>query len=83
MTASDAQTLLDRVREALADATPLPPSEIRAESELVGELGLSSLELVMLFGRLEAAFGVRFGEDDLTGIRTVEDVVMLIRRLQR
>lgn len=73
-------SVLDKVRELIAESTPLSPKDIRPEAELVKDLGLSSLELVMLVARVESTFQVRFEADDTAGMTTVASVVDSVRQ---
>lgn len=42
------------------------------------DLGLDSLDLVELVFQFEEALGVQFEDDELAGLKTVQDVVTLI-----
>jgi acyl carrier protein len=76
-------SVLDKVRELIAESTPLAPKDIKPEAELVKDLGLSSLEIVMLAARVESTFQVRFEADDTAGLTTVASVVESVRQRSR
>ena len=72
--------LLDKVRELIAENVPLAPGDIRPDAELVKDLGLSSLEIVMLMARVESTFQLRFDADDLAGFVTVASLVEAVQK---
>lgn len=51
---------------------------IKAESELVSELGLTSFQLVEMCAQLEEEFEIDIDEDELTNIITVDDMATLL-----
>jgi len=57
------------------------PIEPSPRSELLADLGFDSLQVLELVGELEDHFGVAVPLNDLTHIRTVEQVVAEIRTL--
>lgn len=49
--------------------------EITPETNLLADLGFSSLDIIMLVGELEAEFNQNFDEDDFADILTVGDMI--------
>jgi Acyl carrier protein len=47
------------------------------------DLGLDSLDLVDLVFKFEEELGIEFDDEDLTGLKTVSDVVQLIESKQK
>jgi acyl carrier protein len=72
--------VLEKVQELIAENIPLRPGEIRPDATLVKDLGLSSLEIVMVMARVESTFHLRFEAEDMAGFDTVASVVDAIRR---
>ena len=69
--------LFDRIVDCIQTACEGAAGEVRPESRLQENLGMESLQLVLLQVELEAAFGFTFDplEDDFRQIfRTVESV---------
>ncbi len=50
------------------------PSEIRASAHLVVEIGLSSLELLDVIAFAEQRFSVRFPDEQLASLTTIEKI---------
>jgi acyl carrier protein len=57
---------------------PIQPS---LESELVADLGFDSLQVLEVISELEDRFGITIPTDDVPAVRTVAQVVELVRRL--
>ncbi|MFR9721950.1 acyl carrier protein [Streptomyces sp. MS19] len=66
------------VREAVADVLGTEPDDIRESTDLAGDFGIDSLELMDIGARLESALRTRIPVDDLTGAATVGHAVDLL-----
>ncbi len=55
--------------------------EVRADSELLEDLELSSIDIFMILVELEDMFGVKISENDVRGMATVKDVCDIVLRL--
>jgi acyl carrier protein len=78
----DQHMVLDRVRWALRKVVP----ELEVHEQLDGdveELGVSSVELLEVVALIEDTFGVSLPDDELAGIRRVEDLATLVWRQTR
>ena len=79
---ADYAQALTRVLETL---TPLAAAKGRAavteSSDLVGELGLSSIDVMEVIERIEDEFDVSFPLNNLPNIRTTGDLAREIARL--
>ena len=51
---------------------------IRPDADLRENIGINSIGMLYLAMAVEEEFGIKFTNDDFTGIRTVEDVVRCI-----
>ncbi len=69
------------VLEVLEEVLKRPSSSIRAEQELVRDLGMDGDDYSFLFvPRLEQRLGVRPDLRDWNSVRTVADVVLILDR---
>ncbi len=71
------QGILDRVNGARAGL----PHRI-APASTIDDLGCDSVTTLEIITELEAAAGVAISDEDLLGIRTVGDLIALVRRQQ-
>ena len=71
---------LERLQKFLMSNFDLSPSQVLPSARLVDDLELDSLDAVDLCVRLEQETGIEISEDDLKGLETVEDILVLIRR---
>ncbi|MBQ3217134.1 MAG: acyl carrier protein [Oscillospiraceae bacterium] len=53
-------------------------SAVRPESELIADLGMSSIAMLYMAMELEGEFGIKFTNEDFSTLRTVEDVTRKI-----
>jgi acyl carrier protein len=67
-----------QLRQVLLDQFELRPEQIVADAHLRDDLGLDSIDWINLAVYLEEATGYKLLEEDLTAIRTVQDVVDLL-----
>ena len=68
-----------KVRTILAEYTNVPAEEIRDESRLGGDLGLSSLDLLNMLARFEEEFGIVPDDRNLPDLQTVEDILVFLK----
>lgn len=67
--------ILSEVRDILTKDVGIMESEIAMDCDLLKDLGLDSLDLADLVFRLEVRFNIRIKDEDMIGIKTVEDIV--------
>ena len=58
------------------------PEEIREDSKLAEELGLTSFAVMSMMGDFEEEFGITVDESELTDIYTVKDIMDYIEKKQ-
>ena len=69
----------DKIREILSDVSGVPLSEIRADTRLVGDLGMSSFDLADTVVSVEETFGVHLPDERFREMETVADIVRILR----
>ncbi len=67
--------MLEKVKELLEEALQINPDDINMKSELVGDLGINSLELADLILTCEEKFDIEIQDDEIHKFVTVGDVV--------
>lgn len=67
--------MLEKVKELLEESLQINPDEITMKSELVGDLGINSLELADLILMCEEKFDIEIKDDEIHKFVTVGDVV--------
>lgn len=76
------QEILAKIREIFARNFNLKPEQVVEQSRLYEELGLDSLDAVDLVIELQELTGKRIKPDVFKGVRTVADVVRVVRDIQ-
>ena len=74
--------MFEKVIGILSDYTDVPPESISGESRLIGDLGISSFELIGLICMFEEEYGVTIDESKIVELQTVNDVVEFLNGLE-
>ena len=75
--------IFERLKAVLVEEFGFPAERIQPTTHLVKDLDLDSIDWINMAVALETRTGRKLAEEDLAGIRTVQDVVAAIhRRLQ-
>ena len=67
--------MLEKIREIMLRYVDVEPEEIREDSKLAEELGLTSFAVMSMMGDFEEEFGITVDESELTDIYTVKDIM--------
>ncbi len=71
-------SVIDKVKELMAQQLNKDIAEITEEKEIVKDLGADSLDVVEMLMSLEEEFNVTVPEEDAINIKTVGDIVKVI-----
>lgn len=74
--------MLEKIRDIMTRYVELEPEEIREDSKLAEELGLTSFAVMSMMGDFEEEFGITVDENELTDIYTVKDIMDYIEKKQ-
>lgn len=74
--------MLEKVSKVLVDAINVDESLIKPEASLKDDLGIDSLAAVELAMELESEFGVRIEDEELESLKTVQDILDVLRAKQ-
>ena len=75
--------MFEKVRDMLAKQLNLKPEQITPQSDVVKDLGADSLDVVELLISLEDEYGISIPEDDIVNVKTVQDIVDMIEKLEK
>ena len=75
--------VFEKVRDMLAKQLNLSADQIKPESDVVKDLGADSLDVVELLISLEDDYGISIPEDDIVNVKTVQDIVDMIEKLNK
>ena len=74
--------MLDQLKEIIVRYAEINPDDIKGDTKLVEELGLTSVAVMSMMGDIEEEFGITVVEEELTDISTVDDVLQYIAKKQ-
>ena len=75
--------MFEKVRDMLAKQLNLSPDKIKPESDVVKDLGADSLDVVELMMALEDEYGITLPEGEVENVKTVQDIVDMMEKLQK
>jgi acyl carrier protein len=70
--------MLEKIRDILVEYVDVPREQITLETNLLTDLGLSSLDVVNIVVAFEDEFDIEIPDRKLAELVTVEDVVKLL-----
>ena len=75
--------MFEKVSKMLAQQLKIDESKITPEAEVVKDLGADSLDIVELMMALEDEYGVTLPEGKVETVKTVQDIVDMIKELDK
>ena len=72
----------DRVKQIVAEQLGVDEADVTPEASFVDDLGADSLDLVELIMAMEEEFDVKIEDEEAEKIKTVQDVISFIKKLQ-
>lgn len=75
----DLKEIESKVKGVLVDSLDIEEEKITMESNLIDDLDIDSLELVDLTMEFESEFDVEIEDDEVEKIKTVGDIVNLVK----
>ena len=75
--------MYEKVCNMLAGQLNISAEQITPEAEVVKDLGADSLDVVELMMALEDEYGVTLPEGDVEAIKTVQDIVDMMQKLEK
>ena len=69
----------EKVIKIVSEATKVDISNIKAETNFIGDLNLDSLDMVEMMMKMEEEFGVEIPEDKTEDLKTINDVAAFLK----
>ena len=80
---TEENTMFEEVCKMLGEQLGIDAGSIRPEQEVVKDLGADSLDVVELMMSLEDEHGITLPENEIENIKTVQDIVNMMEKLQK
>jgi acyl carrier protein len=77
------QEIFVRFADLVERSSEIPASEVTREADLADDLGIDSLSMVEIVVSAQGAFNIEIPDEDLRDLKTVQDVVNYVQRVQR
>ena len=75
--------MFEKVCKMLSDQLGIAADAIKPEQEVVKDLGADSLDVVELMMALEDEYGITLPENEVENVKTVQDIVDMMEKLQK
>ncbi len=69
----------ERIKEILSEVAGVPITQLKEDTRLVGDLGMSSFDLADTVVSVEEAYGIKIPDGRFRELETVADIVRIIR----
>lgn len=70
--------MLEKIKDIICNCVAVDPENITLDSTLIGDLGLSSLDLAMISVEIEKEFDLSISGNDFTTVKTVGGIIEYI-----
>lgn len=70
--------VFEEIKKMLAEQLCVDEDEITPESNMIDDLNADSLDLLQMLTLLERNMGLRFTDEEIKSVKTVQDVVDVI-----
>lgn len=68
----------EKIKEILSDISGVPAGEINKDTQIAGDLGMSSFDLADTVVTVEETYGLKIPDERFSDIETVGDIIRII-----
>jgi len=77
------QQILDGLAEIIDEIVGIDKAEVSPEKNFIDDLDIDSLSMVEIAVSAQDQFGVEIPDDELRNLKTVQDVINFVQKLQQ
>jgi acyl carrier protein len=81
MSRLEAEAVAEAIKARIIEVGKLDPASLRPNTELIHELGMSSLELLSVLAFAEQRYGIAIKDEDLVSLTTLSKIVAKVEEL--
>ena len=70
--------IIEEIASVIEEISDIPAAEIEADSLIIDDLELSSLEILSIVSELMRKYSIKISEDELLTIKTISDLAQII-----
>ena len=75
--------IFEKLKAIAVNQIGIDEDKVKPESDIIKDLGADSLDVVELLISLEDDYGISIPEDDIVNVKTVQDIVDMIEKLEK
>ena len=72
--------MFEKIQKIIAEQLDVDPAKITPETDLIDDLQADSLDVVSMVMELETQCGIQLEDDELMGLKTVQDFLDLVEK---
>ena len=76
------ESVEDKVKQIIVNQLGVEESSVVTKAKFIEDLGADSLDIVELVMAMEEAFGIDIPDEEAENIRTVEDAVNFVKKVE-
>ncbi len=80
--ATTQEEIVAGIAEIIEEVTGIDPADVTLEKSFIEDLEIDSLSLVEIAVQLEDKYEVKIPDEDLASLRTVEDAVVYVQKME-
>lgn len=77
-----AESVEDKIKTIIVNQLGVEESSVLSKAKFIEDLGADSLDIVELVMAMEEAFGIDIPDEEAENIRTVEDAVNFVKKVE-
>lgn len=76
------ESVEDKVKQIIVNQLGVEESSVVAKAKFIEDLGADSLDIVELVMAMEEAFGIDIPDEEAENIRTVDDAINFVKKVE-
>lgn len=75
--------IIDKVIDLIAEQLGIEKTKINKDSLIIDDLGADSLDVIEMLMTLEDEYGITIPDDQISQVKTIDDVAKLIEKIKK
>ena len=76
------ESIIEFIKETIEEVADISKDEINAESALIDDLDLASLEIMSIISEIEKKYSIKVSESEMLSISTVNELADVVKSKQ-
>jgi len=81
MARRDFEEIKKEVKKSISEITEVPESDLKEDASFIEDLGMDSMMALEIIASIEKKYKVVVPEQDISGLRTLKDIYVLLEKI--